>query len=166
MKKGPIRQHHFAHIPPNVCTFGQGETEIHYKAKKSIFEQLSKSPNCSFCELEYKIEDFIPDIYAIIDKVHVAIEVQRSKLSIEYAINKTKFYHSKGISILWVVPDLKIIKFNSKYGENVCHASKWILFFNTLDFGRLYIWSGESDLVEMVHQRMGYFYPCLFIMDS
>ena len=58
---------------------------------------------------------------------------------------------SKGISILWVVPDLKIIKFNSKYGENVCHASKWILFFNTLDFGRLYIWSGESDLVEMVH---------------
>ena len=36
LKKGLIKQHHFAHKPPKQCMFGYGESDIHYKAQRTF----------------------------------------------------------------------------------------------------------------------------------
>jgi competence protein CoiA len=38
LKKGSVKTHHFAHWPPVLCEYGQGETEEHRKCKLAIYE--------------------------------------------------------------------------------------------------------------------------------
>jgi len=158
LKKGAIRQHHFAHIPPQICSFGLGESEIHYKAKREIYCSLKDNPACFFCELEYKIDCFIPDIFAIINTYRVAIEIQKSNLSIEYVSKKTRYYSLKGINTIWIIPELKIIKSVPKIGSDVVRPSQLQIFFNILNFGKLYIWSGMNELINVFHLSRFYKY--------
>ena len=151
LKKGLIKQHHFAHKPPKQCMFGYGESDIHYKAKKGIFEGLLAHANCTYCELEKPIGDVIPDVFAIINGVNVAIEVQKSKMTVEEAIRRTKACHKNGLSVIWIIPNMDELKIYTDEGESVCKAAKWKIFFHALGMGKLYVWAEHEAFVKVVH---------------
>lgn len=153
LKKGLIKQHHFAHKPPKSCTFGDGETDVHYKAKKGIFEGLRSHRNCTFCDLEKRVGTVIPDVFAIIGGNKVAIEIQKSKMTVEKAIERTKAFYKNNLSVIWVIPNINELKIVTDKEENkkITKASKWKIFFHSLAFGRIYIWSGNGSFVNVIH---------------
>lgn len=151
LHKGPIIQHHFKHRVRKSCAHGSGESEEHYKAKKEIYIALCEHPSCSICELEYKIGDYIADVFCIIDDTPIAIEIQKSKISVEYAITKTDYYDSRGINTLWLVPNISLFKLAPKYGENICSISKWHTLLSSLYYGKIYIWAGAGCNIDVIH---------------
>jgi competence protein CoiA len=42
LKKGTIKDHHFAHKPSITCEYGSGETEQHRECKLTIYERLRR----------------------------------------------------------------------------------------------------------------------------
>lgn len=156
LRKGPVRIHHFAHKPPVTCQCGKGETELHHIAKKAIFEALKNNPNCSYCELEYKINDIIPDVYAVINNVPVAIEVQRSKMNLQDVYDRTVARHKNGLSVIWIVPSMDLLKIFREHELNMSRVPKWMAALHTLAYGRIYVWSGDGDSVIPVHFKKVY----------
>ena len=100
LRKGRIKVHHFAHKPPVTCALGKGETEQHLKAKLEIFDALRTEPNVSELELEKDLGMSVADVYARISGVPVAVEIQRSELSVNDIVARTKNYHRLGIAVL------------------------------------------------------------------
>ena len=97
VKKGRVKIHHFAHIPPSDCAYATGETEHHRQAKLEIFEALSKHPQVTKLKLERSLGDVRPDISFYLRDVPIAIEVQVSTLSLDTIIKRTEAYIRKGI---------------------------------------------------------------------
>ena len=90
IKKGKIIAHHFAHkAKAKDCTFGVGESDIHHRAKREIFEDLCSHSDCVDCDVELPINNVIPDVYAVIRGAKVAIEVQKSKMTVDEAYRRT-----------------------------------------------------------------------------
>lgn len=134
IRKGRIKVHHFAHKPPVNCTHGEGETEAHRKCKETIFNCLSKRSNVTELEIEKNLGTVIPDIYAKINNIPVAIEVQRSNLSVNTITEKTQRYYELGIHVLWIAifhEKLNNERYSPKAWEKWCHAAY---------FGRVYYW--------------------------
>src|SRR2546430_5619246 len=104
VKKGRVKIHHFAHIPPTICAYGQGESEEHRRAKLEIFDALSHNPLVSKLRLERSLVNVRPDISFYFDGMPIAVEVQISALSLEAIIRRTEAYADKGIYLLWVSP--------------------------------------------------------------
>ena len=107
LKKGKIREHHFAHKPPFDCLYGAGESQIHYKCKREIYEELLSHPKCSDCEIEKILDGVRPDVFAIISECKVAIEVQKSTIDIDTIGRKSTIYsnleiHVKGVAMISV----------------------------------------------------------------
>lgn len=151
LKKGKIRLHHFAHKPPVTCSYGLGETELHHRAKKSIFESIRQNKNCSFCELEYKVNNIIPDIYAIINNHKVAIEIQRSSMTVQDVFDRTLARSKNRLAVIWIIPSISQLKiFIDDYRE-VSRVPKWLECIHALAFGRIYVWTGEGETVTPVH---------------
>ena len=138
LHKGKIRAHHFQHKPPSSCSWGQGETGQHYFAKLAIFDALKLESNVKDAEVEKDFGISVADVYAVIDGTPVAIEIQRSNLSVSNITERTVNYHRLGISVLWVaLPSINL--WSKKYSpgawEKWCHAAY---------FGRVYYWdSGQ-----------------------
>lgn len=144
LHKGNIRVHHFKHKPPIKCARGQGETEQHLKAKLEIYEALAIEPNVTNLELEKDFGDSIADVYAEISGNPVAIEIQRSKLSVANISARTSNYHKLGIAVLWVglpSPDLSSNQYSPSAWESWCHAAY---------FGRVYYWE-SGQVLRVVH---------------
>lgn len=104
LKKGKIREHHFAHHPPCYCDYGKGESQIHYKCKRELFEILSANKHCSFCEMEKPLGGVRPDVFAVIGSQKVAIEVQKSDISTQTICHRMAIYNRLGIYVLWLFP--------------------------------------------------------------
>ena len=151
LKKGRVRAHHFAHKSPVTCQYGIGETDAHHKAKKGIFEALKINPNCSYCELEQKINNVVPDIYAIIKKVPVAIEVQRSNMTVQNVYDRTVARHKNGLSVIWVIPSIDQLKIFREDNQDVSRVPKWLECLHALAYGRIYVWSGNGETVIPIH---------------
>src|SRR5687767_13602183 len=92
LRTGRSRINHFAHENPLACFQAMGESDIHRKCKMEIYEALLKHPNVRNAALEIPFSDFRPDIFAIINGVQVAIEVQISCLSLEEIQRRTIQY--------------------------------------------------------------------------
>lgn len=149
LHKGNIRVHHFNHKPSVTCTWGQGETNQHYSAKLAIYDALLAEPNVSGAELEKDFGISVADVFAVINETPVAIEVQRSNLSVSDIISRTKNYYRLGICVLWVALPTKDL-WDNKYSLNAwgkwCHAAY---------FGRVYYWdSGQYFHVVHFGQRL------------
>ena len=151
LKKGRVRAHHFAHKSPVTCQYGIGETDAHHKAKKGIFETLKTNPNCSYCELEQKVNNVVPDIYAIIKEVPVAIEIQRSNMTVQDVYDRTVARHKNGLSVIWVIPSIDQLKIFKEDNQDVCRVPKWLECIHAMGFGRIYVWSGNGESVIPLH---------------
>ncbi len=82
LKKGKMKEHHYAHRPPYNCPYGAGETQIHYRCKREIYEALLAHPKCSDCDIEKQLSGVRPDVYAVISSARVAIEVQKTTINL------------------------------------------------------------------------------------
>lgn len=144
LKKGSTRAHHFAHKPPVTCLWGQGESEEHHRAKRAIYEALRTQPGVTACELERDLGTVRPDISAVMNGQRVAIEVQRSCLTVELIAYRTSEYHRKGIHVLWVG------LWSTDLYESCYSPKAWERWLHGVYFGRMYYWiSGQH--VQPVH---------------
>ena len=144
LHKGNIRAHHFKHKPPVTCARGQGETEQHLRAKLGIYDALALEPNVVDLELEKDFGISVADVYATISGAPVAVEIQRSKLSVADICARTANYYRLGIAVLWVgLPkgDLSREKYSPSAWERWCHAAY---------FGRVYYWE-SGQVLRTVH---------------
>jgi competence protein CoiA len=144
LHKGNIRIHHFKHKPPVTCIRGLGETEQHLRAKLAIYDALSSEPNITELEVEKDFGSTSADVYARINGFPVAVEIQKSNLSVTDITERTKNYYKLGINVLWVglsSPDLWSEKYSPHAWERWCHAAY---------FGRVYYWD-EGQVFRVVH---------------
>tara|TARA_R110002110_G_scaffold97859_4_gene250929 strand:- start:607 stop:960 length:354 start_codon:yes stop_codon:yes gene_type:complete len=66
--------------------------------------------------------------------VPVAIEVQKSKLSVDEITRRTKKYHDLGIYVLWLALH------NSNLSDDKYSPSAWERWCHATYFGRVYYW--------------------------
>lgn len=141
LKKGKIKVHHFAHKPPVTCEAAAGETSEHIRAKMEIYEALRKSDTVDpdSVELEKSFGVARADVFARILNQPVAIEIQRSNLTVNKIQERTIAYHKLGVHVLWIgLPPREGFgdRHTPKAWEKWCHAAY---------MGRVYYWlSGEQ----------------------
>lgn len=144
LRKGRIKTHHFAHKPPVTCAMGAGETAQHLAAKQEIFDALLGEPRVTGVELEKDFGVSVADVFAVISGTKVAVEIQRSTLSVAEIIARTVNYHRLGISVLWIgLPnqDLSSSRYSPRAWEKWAHAAY---------FGRIYVWV-QGQTLEAYH---------------
>lgn len=140
LKKGNIKVHHFAHLPPVTCVLGRGESEMHFRAKLDIYDALARESNVSDLELEKALGTARADVYAVISGTRVAIEIQRSTLTVNDITTRTLNYHRQGIAVLWLAlssPRLQEERFSPNAWEKWCHAAYG---------GRVYYWTKGQEI--------------------
>ncbi|MGO1000875.1 competence protein CoiA [Lysobacter sp. CA196] len=140
VSKGLIRIHHFRHKPPVTCYRGRGESQQHLAAKQAIYDALLVQAGVADLELEKDFGVSVADVYARISGVPVAIEIQKSNLSVADITARTLNYHRLGIAVLWLGlwnPELGSLKYRPKAWERWCHAAY---------FGRVFYWAGGETI--------------------
>lgn len=141
IRKGQIKAHHFAHKPPVTCSYGQGESEAHRKAKWAIYDALNKRSDVSECELEKSWGEVVSDIFVVIRGASIAIEVQISNLTIDQIIHRTKMYYSKDIAVLWLP------LFLDNMSKNKYSPKAWERWLHATYYGRVYYWLADLTVV-------------------
>lgn len=144
VKQGKIREHHFAHKADADCLYKTGETELHLRIKREVYEALKVEPNCYRPELERVLNGVRPDISLFVGNEPLAIEIQRSDINIDLIIQRTTRYTQLGINLIWILPELKFDK------DNVCRVKGWHKFLYRLQLERVYIWQ-QGAMVEPIH---------------
>jgi competence protein CoiA len=135
VKKGSVVVHHFAHSASSTCKYGTGESAEHWLAKFEIYEALRKHPRVTSLMVEPYLGSVKPDVSFWLDKVHVALELQRSKLSPNWIAHRTRLYDTKKIHVLWMPPYSDGMKENKRYAPHF-----WEKYLHALYFGRVYYW--------------------------
>lgn len=141
LKKGLIKVHHFAHKPPSSCLYGAGETEAHRSCKETIYLELKKLGFVTDLDVEANLVSVVADIYCKINNVPVAIEIQRSNLSVNEIITRTIKYERLGISVLWLA------LYNDKLKEERYSPNAWEKWCHAAYFGRVYYWHSGLNIV-------------------
>ncbi|MDY0270585.1 competence protein CoiA [Trichloromonas sp.] len=141
IRKGNIKIHHFAHKPPFNCSHGEGETEAHRRCKESIYNNLKSKTNVTHVDVEADLGSLVADIYAVINGAPVAIEVQKSNISVNEITRRTTEYHKAGISVLWLA------LFNDRLNNERYSPGAWEKWCHAVYFGRVYYWLGESTVL-------------------
>jgi competence protein CoiA len=142
LRTGTSRTSHFAHANPLACKYGIGESELHRRIKKEIFDALTWQPNVHNLVLERPLGTVRPDISFYLDDVPVAIEVQISSLSVEEIMRRTIEYFRKGIYVLWLLP------WTPKLDGKRYTPTIWEKWLHTLYFGRVYYWTDGLHVVD------------------
>jgi competence protein CoiA len=151
LRKGKIREHHYAHKPPFNCSYGAGETQIHYRCKREVFEALSDHPRCSECEIEKQLDGVRPDVLATVSSNKIAIEVQKTNIDLDDIARKCITYNKLGIYVLWLVPkDAPKLTWHDGEEEWVCRPKEWEKYLHAMYYGRLYYWD-KGLLVNPYH---------------
>jgi competence protein CoiA len=146
LKKGTIKVHHFAHVPPIACTYGVGESETHRRAKVAIYQSLLTHPQITKLQLERSLGEVRPDISFYFKTIPIAIEVQLSTLSLPQIIERTEAYHRKKVYVLWTPPlDPKIVQ-EDRYSPKI-----WEKFLHMLYFGQVLYWLADDRLQPIVY---------------
>ncbi len=117
LKKGNIKIPHFSHVEKCTCSYSDyikekcgGESELHYKWKLHIKEQMEKLDYVERVDLEVRIGNRIADIVVHIndddrDFDKFIVEVQLSKINIDTVVNRSNDYIAQGYedySIFWL----------------------------------------------------------------
>jgi competence protein CoiA len=144
LHKGKIKVHHFKHKPPVTCSWGRGETQEHYQAKLAIFDGLKSRSRVRDVELEKNFGTSIADVYAVINGTPVAVEIQRSNLSVSDITARTENYRRLGVYVLWVS-----LPKDSLWGDRYSPTA-WEKWCHSAYFGRVFYWAG-GDEFEIVH---------------
>lgn len=156
LKKGSIREHHYAHEPDANCEYGKGESQLHYKVKRALYLALKEHPNCQKCELERVLKGVRPDVSLVINKAYVAIEVQKSNISIEDVERRIRAYSALGIHSIWILP-VSSPKTIMHAEDDVYRSKNWERHLHQLHRNRLYYWHSDA-LVMPYHYGAFYTY--------
>lgn len=159
LKKGVVRTHHFAHLPPACALGGGGEGEVHMFAKRSIYDALKAHPDALNCALERYLGEVRPDISLRIRGVPVAVEIQKSTISIDLIKHRMAAYTAKGIHVVWVAPALPKMTTHQNIeaaeaaddedieDDEVYRPRLWERYLHMLALGRLYFWHRGASVV-------------------
>ena len=143
LKKGIIREHHFAHRPPITCQYGTGESELHYQAKRELYEHFLKNNFCYKCEIERNLKGVRPDVSLYIRTIPVAIEIQRTSVKIDEIIRKAEIYDKLGFYLLYLFPKPgPTLLWHDGEQEYYSRPNQWEKFIHSMYFGRVYYWQG------------------------
>jgi competence protein CoiA len=142
LKKGSKKIHHFAHAPDAMCAYGSGETELHRQCKTAVYEAMRANPRCEAWELERDLGDIVPDVSGDIDGVSVAVELQRSDLSVGDLYRRTAAYARLGLPVLWIVLPTKELDEYDRYAP-----SAWEKWLHAAYLGRVYYWQSGSTVL-------------------
>jgi competence protein CoiA len=140
LKKGKVRVHHFAH-KSDTCTYSQGESETHRRAKRAIYDGLCGVPGIEKLELEHRLDGSIADIYFERGSTKVAVEVQLSVLSVETIKERTLRYHQQGVHVLWL-PQFRPELYTAKYAPK-----GWERWLSLLYNDHVYYWKHGLTIV-------------------
>lgn len=145
LKKGDKMIHHFAHEPGSDCEYGKGESEIHYIIKLMLLKYLLEN-NCKGVEIEKYFKEVRPDVCFEKDNEKVAIEIQKSNISIELITHRMECYKKLGIAVLWLLVGYT----QNEYEEH--SIKKHEKFLHTLYYGKTYwiseLTGDENDLYD------------------
>lgn len=141
LKKGLKKVHHFAHKPPVTCDYGKGETEIHRRGKKAIFDLLKERGGYSELEIEKFLASVIPDVFVRYKGLSVAVELQKSNIGLEHIIYKTEYYTNQNIHVLWLVP------YNKKLQEERYSPKIWEKWLHTLYSDKVYYFLETGEII-------------------
>jgi competence protein CoiA len=143
LKKGKVKEHHYAHKPPYDCQYGAGETQVHYRCKREIFEALLARPECSDCDIEKQLNGVRPDVYAVISSARVAIVIQKTTVDLNDIERRSARYRMLGIYVLWIaVQDSPKMIWHEGEEEWACRPKEWEKYLHSMYFGRVYYWTG------------------------
>jgi len=147
VKKGTKKVHHFAHIPPTTCVYGEGETELHRKAKMELFQALSQYDELSEVQLERGLGEVRPDVSFVYNNTLFAIEVQASNLDWKEISRRTSIYQQKGIPVLWTPPYLDNM-FKKRNEDNLPRYTPklWEKYLHAMYFGKVFYWLRGEEL--------------------
>ena len=141
LKTGRSKVNHFAHVNPLACRYAENESDGHRRCKMEIFLALQKQSQVCNVALERPIGMNRADVYAEINGVPVAFEVQLSSLSPETIASRTMEYARRGIFVLWLLqwtPKLDAKRYTPRLWEKWVHAAY---------FGRVYYWLEGLNVV-------------------
>jgi competence protein CoiA len=148
LKKGKVREHHYAHFSDTKCAYGKGESQLHYKVKREIYLSLKDRANCSKCELERVLKGVRPDVSLVINNNYVAIEVQNTSISIEEINRRFEKYSELGIHLIWVFPQEKPKCFShGEFEDEVCKVKIWEQHIHDIQQERVYYWTHGGYVV-------------------
>jgi len=144
--KGELRVHHFRHrAESRACAVSRGESPQHLAAKEAVWLALRDSDRVSSAELEYPVGDTnVADVFARIDGFPVAIELQRSAITVEEMTARTLRYHDQGVFVLWLAL-LDEAHCFSRYAP-----AAWERWAHAAYGGRVYYWV-ERDVIQPIH---------------
>lgn len=145
LKRGRIVTPHFAHAARSECTHGAGETAAHRLCKYAIADALaSELGPAGDVVLERPLPGLRPDVSYTHRGADIAIEVQRSVLSVDEIARRTAAYTAMDVHVLWVSPHPA-----GEAGERYAPKA-WERWCHALHFGRVYHWAGGA-IVTPVH---------------
>src|SRR5713101_1144226 len=150
VKKGVIKVHHFAHVPPFKCTSGVGESEEHRAAKQKIYDALLSAPEVSRLMIERLIKQSKNkvrlDVSCCVRNRHLlTIELQYSAEPPREIARRTSLYTVRKIHVLWLLPYPEDLLEWEKYRTTLMER-----YMHMLYFGTVYYWRGD-DIVMPVH---------------
>ena len=141
LKTSRSRVNHFAHVDPLSRHRDRGESDAHCRCKMELFESLKEEPGVEHLALERSFCEIRPDVYFEYRGVKVGIEVQISEMGMEEIVDRTIWYHRKGIYVLWLLqwtPALDRERYSPRLFEKWIHAAY---------FGHVYYWTSGLNIL-------------------
>ncbi len=108
LRKGMVKVPHFAHKKGSNCPYSTGETFEHEKAKLDLL--LSAKKMDIKANVEVKISEHVrADVLLDFGDRKVAVEFQKSGMSVEQCQERLKNYRETGIPVIWIflIDDLR-----------------------------------------------------------
>lgn len=138
LKRGKVKIAHFAHRNGSECSQTTGESDEHREAKTAIYDALRADPRVSAVQMEKPLGASRPDVYFEQGRVRVAIEVQRTSITINDMMVRTEAYARAGIAVLWVC-----------LGRPT-RLKSWQKWVHMSNYARIYVWE-RGMFVRPVH---------------
>jgi hypothetical protein len=138
LKRGKVKIAHFAHRKGGECSQTSGESDEHREAKMAIYDALRADPRVSAVQMEKPLGASRPDVYFEQGRVRVAIEVQRTNITINDMMVRTEAYARAGIAVLWICLG------------RPARLKSWQKWAHMTNYARIYVWE-RGMFVRPVH---------------
>jgi hypothetical protein len=120
LRKGMVKIPHFAHKQGSTCAYSTGETLEHEWAKLNLFMTAEKMGINAF--IEKKLSDHVrADVLLDFGDQKVAVEFQKSGMSVEQCKQRLQKYEETGIPVIWIflLKDVQNFEGNIKWRKSV-----------------------------------------------
>lgn len=160
-RKGIKNIPHFAHTGESICHFRKGgESHTHNFMKKAIKEIIERDNNCSFSELEWRIEDnvgnhVIADYYFMKKDRYgklrrCAVECVYKHDDLTHFINKNRFYLQNNVYPIWIFDLDKFLKKDNDFKEQV-RINSILKEAHLINFGKVWALDYKNKAIYAIH---------------